>query len=278
MEKLNASLWDEFMELPLSDADAELSGFMSALPARRDGDSVLIDTRKLAAARRMLKLCRALGTGTGTLALDKSKGKAMFRVTPELYARRGAPAGKKWAWFRGVWGGCGALYSPRQGYYMALRAPEPLARLGVLDSVLRGAMVNYKIRLNRGRAEYMIRGVEEVVTILSGMGLVRSSLSLEERAVIRSVRGMANKMVNCDEANIASSLAAAREQIALVDAIDEKGLWGELPPHLAEMARKRRENPSASLRELGQILSKPVSKSTVEYRWKKLVSAIGEKI
>jgi hypothetical protein len=101
---------------------------------------------------------------------------------------------------------------------------------------------------------------------------------LEDTAVIRSVREMANKMVNCDAANIASTLAAARSQIALVEAIDENRLWSELPPNLAEIARARRENPSASLRELGQILSKPVTKSTVEYRWKKLETVIGEKI
>jgi DNA-binding protein WhiA len=110
------------------------------------------------------------------------------------------------------------------------------------------------------------------------MGLTRTSLLLENTAVIRSVRGMANKMVNCDAANIASTLVTARAQIALVDAIDEKGLWSMLPPHLAEIAVARRENPSASLRELGQILTKPVTKSTVEYRWKKLETVIGGKI
>jgi hypothetical protein len=32
----------------------------------------------------------------------------------------------------------------------------------------------------------------------------------------------------------------------------------------------RLQNPSATLEELGKALSKPVTKSTVEYRWKKL--------
>ena len=161
---------------------------------------------------------------------------------------------------------------------MTLRAPAGRGCGDLIEPALRSAAVTPKIRINRGRTEYMVRDIEGVVTVLSRMGLVRTSLLLEDTAVIRSVRGMANKMVNCDSANIASTLAAARSQMALVDAIDGKKLWSELPPYLAEIARVRRENPSASFRELGQILSKPVTKSTVEYRWKKLETVIGGKI
>jgi hypothetical protein len=284
MEKLENVLWDELLELPLTDAEPELSGFLAVLPARREGDFVLVDTRRLRVARRVLKLCRALdgtepdGTfrGYGSLELDKSRGRAIFRLPRELYSLGAKPTIKKWAWFRGVWGGCGAFYLPRQGYYMTLRVPFGRNCGVFLESVLRSVSVAPKARLLRGSSEYAIRDIESIVTVLSRMGLVRSSLLLEEKAVIRSVRGAANKMVNCDSANIASTLAAARAQISLVNAIDENGLWNLLPPNLAEIARTRRENPSASLRELGQILTKPVSKSTVEYRWRKLEAIIGE--
>ena len=288
MDKPATELWDELLEQPLADAEAELSGFLSVLPARTDGGSVLVDTRRLVAAKRMLKLWRNLEKRTddreGALELDKEKGRALFRWSAEFYSAMSrlhtgnTNTKRRWAWFRGVWGGCGSLYEPREGYYMALRVPAGRKCGGSIELILRTAAVVPKVRINRGRIEYMIRDIDGVVTTLSRMGLVRTSLMLEDKAVIRSVRGMANKMVNCDAANIASTLIAARSQIALVDAIDEKRLWNELPPQLAEIARARRENPSASLRELGQILSKPVTKSTVEYRWKKLEIVVGEKI
>jgi DNA-binding protein WhiA len=122
----------------------------------------------------------------------------------------------------------------------------------------------------------MIRGLEDIVTVLAGMGLVRTSLVFEETAVLRSARGTANKLTNCDSANIGKTLEAARLQMRLVDALDAHGLWNAISPQLAEVARTRREPPSASLGELGQILSKPVSKSTVEYRWKKLEAFLAE--
>ena len=286
MEKFSTELWYEFLEQPLVDAEQELSGFLSVLPARAEGESVLVDTRRLIAARRMLKLCRYVSGmgGVGTLELDKARGKAMFRMPARFYYLFSTPregkqkVKRRWAWFRGMWGGCGSLYKPQQGYYMVLRVPVETKCTVLIESALRSAAVIPKARINKGRTEYMIRDIEGVVTILSRMGLVRTSLLLEDTAVIRSVREMVNKMVNCDAANIASTLAAAKSQMTLVEKIDEKGLWSILPFHLAEIAKVRRENPSASLRELGQVLSKPVTKSTVEYRWKKLETVIGEKI
>jgi len=280
METIDNAIWDELLEMSLSDAEPELSGFLSVLPAKRDGEFALVDTRRLKIARRMLKLCRSPGQvgACCSFKLDKDKGRALFCLPWDLYTLHAKPARKRWAWFRGAWGGCGALYMPQQGYYMAF-VPRAGRGCGVeLDSIMRSISVVPRTRVNRGRTEYMIRDIEGIVTVLSRMGLVRTSLLLEETAVIRSVRGAANKMVNCDSANIASTLAAARTQMVLVDAIDDNGLWSELPPRLAEVARLRKENPSASLRELGQILSKPVSKSTVEYRWRKLETIIGERI
>ncbi|MDR3165523.1 MAG: DNA-binding protein WhiA [Synergistaceae bacterium] len=279
MKNYLAEAWDEFINLPICDAPSEFSGFLSALPAKRDGDCVLVDTRKLVIARRIMKLAGGLSTETrekviprygNFLELDKSRGRALFRVQGGAYSEMNQRTFRKWAWFRGVWGGCGSLYLPRVGYYMSLRPPRGRDCEKRLSAILRSSGVNAGARSKRGRTEYMIRNLEDIVTVLAGMGFVRTSLMFEETAVLRSARGTANKLTNCDRANIGKALDAARLQMRLVDALDEKGLWDAISPQLAEVARTRREHPSASLGELGQILSKPVSKSTVKYRWKKL--------
>jgi DNA-binding protein WhiA len=120
----------------------------------------------------------------------------------------------------------------------------------------------------------MLRNQEQIVTCLLKMGLVKSSLILEETAIVRSIRSSVNKVINCDSANISKSIDAAASQLALIDRIDSEGLWDRLTPVQVELASIRRANPSASLSELGQLLTKPVSKSTVEYRWRKLESVI----
>jgi hypothetical protein len=282
-----AETWDELLNLPVSDAPSEFAGFLSVLPAKWDGDRVLVDTQKLVIARRIMKLIGDLSEetrheiiprGGNFLDLDKNRGRALLQIQSEAYTytRIYPRKPRKWAWFRGVWGGCGSLYLPRVGYYMSLRLPAGMNSEKRLSAILRSAGVSAGVRSKRNRTEYMIRGLEDIVTILAGMGLVRTSLMFEETAVLRSARGMANKITNCDRANIGKTIEAAKLQMRLVETLDKHRLWNEISPQLAEVARTRREHPSASLGELGQILSKPVSKSTVEYRWKKLEAFLSE--
>jgi hypothetical protein len=294
MEKINTVLWDELLGLPTAGAADEMAGFLETLPVSYDGDSAILCVRRLIAVRRLIKLWKDLNSkafdgkmssGGSLLEVDKSRGKVLFRIPLNMYTEL-ISAGNmdgvfgsrstrgRWAWFRGAWGGCGAIYLPQSGYYMTLRAANRGNLGGRIKRILGSAGITPKIRADRAGEEYMIRDQEKIVTCLSRMGLVRTSLLLEETAIMRSLRDRANKMVNCDSANISKSLGAARAQMALVEALDDRGLWDGLNPSLAELAVARRENPSASLGELGQILSKPVSKSTVEYRWRKLESLI----
>lgn len=288
MEKIATLLWDELVNLPTSDGEPELLGLLETLPHSLDGGDLLIGSPRLVVTRRLLKLWRGLnerrfnatiGTTDGSLELDRALGKARFRIAVPLYRDLVAEKerlGRKdtWAWVRGAWAGCGSFYLPRSGYYMTFRLPDSRGVEARLRKIFRTTGILPGSRVKQGRTELMLRDQEQIVTCFLRMGLVRSSLLLEETAIVRSLKNRANKLVNCDEANINKSLDAARAQLALVDRIDAEGLWEELSPELAELARVRRANPSASLRELGQILSRPVSKSTVEYRWRKLETMI----
>jgi DNA-binding protein WhiA len=118
--------------------------------------------------------------------------------------------------------------------------------------------------------ETLLRDQQIIVDLLTRFRLYNTSLLLEQRTMVRAMRDRANKLVNCDAANIRKSLEAAQKQIQLSKTIKESGVYGDLPSVLREMIDIRLEYPSATLTELGQYLEKPVSKSTVKYRWKKL--------
>ncbi|MDR3320827.1 MAG: DNA-binding protein WhiA [Synergistaceae bacterium] len=287
MDKINTLIWDELINLPVADATAEMRGFLDALPVTfRDGWAV-VSCNRLIVGRRLLKLRKGLNestfdakisAGDGSLELDKKLGKAAFKLSTGFWGdiRGSGPRGGKWPWFRGFWGGCGALYLPQSGYYMSLRMMEGSGAPGRAARFLSSAGFSFGRRANRGRVEYTLRDQESIVTCLSAMGLVRSSLALEETAILRSIKNRVNKLMNCDSANISKSIAAAAVQLALADRIDSDGLWDCLTPLQVELVTSRRANPSASLAELGQMLSKPVSKSTVEYRWRKLAMILDE--
>jgi DNA-binding protein WhiA len=78
-------------------------------------------------------------------------------------------------------------------------------------------------------------------------------------------------MRNCDTANIKKTLKAAEEQTALAHALLQNGLLSTLPPYFQALVEARLEHPEESLTELGKRLSPPVTKSTVKYRWKRIL-------
>ncbi|MDR1021144.1 MAG: DNA-binding protein WhiA [Synergistaceae bacterium] len=283
MPEIKNVIWDEFIGLPTKAPRAELSGFLEALPKSGGQGTASFACPSPVVGRRLLKLWNSLNersfsgkiTARGRpIELNRKLGRAFF-VLPEGILRdivAGAAhesGSERWAWFRGLWGGCGALYLPQSGYYMTLR-PHGEAPGRKATALLSAEGIALRKRVVRGRAEYMLRDQERIVTCLLRMGLVKSSLLLEETAIVRSIKNRVNKVINCDSANISKTVDAAAAQLAMVDTVDSCGLWDHLTPAMAELAYMRRLNPGASLAELGQMLSKPVSKSTVEYRWRKL--------
>jgi DNA-binding transcriptional regulator WhiA len=285
VEKIKTVIWDEFISFPALEPRAELRGFLEALPKSKHElpGTVSFLCPKPVIGRRLMKLWKALNersfsekieARSGSFELDRKLGRAFFVLTEDIFRKitegsRRLSGSRRWVWFRGFWGGCGALYLPQSGYYMTLRPRDEESGRKAAD-VMRLAGITPGKRVIRGRIEYMLRNQEQIVTCLSKMGLVKSSLLLEETAIVRSIKNRVNKVINCDSANISKTINAAAAQLAIVNLIDSEGLWDSLTPVLTELAVTRRLNPSASLAELGQMLSRPVSKSTVEYRWRKL--------
>jgi len=130
--------------------------------------------------------------------------------------------------------------------------------------------ISVSTRQKNNYTEVMIRNQEDIVTLLSKMRLYNASLIIEQRSMIRAMRNRANKLVNCDSSNIRKSLEVAEKQINIAKTLKDSGYYDNLPPKLKEIIDVRIKNPSATLTELGTYLDKPVSKSTVKYRWSKI--------
>ena len=103
------------------------------------------------------------------------------------------------------------------------------------------------------------------------MGAHNSFLTLVNEKIFKDVRNKVNRKVNCDNANIKKTCAAAASQIHAIEKLMESGKFEELPPELKELAKLRLDNPEMALSELGANLSTPISRSGVNHRLKKLL-------
>jgi DNA-binding protein WhiA len=275
-----AELWDEWSSLPQGDEEtdsAEVAGLLVALPFKKaEGKGLAtLGSSRLWALRRLLKLWKnSRWRGDLNLAAhmrvpSDMKGRVELALPQKLYEEAVAIERENWDWARGFWGGCGALYSPKSGYYLVMRTGVETA-LDRVKRMLHRVRVSWSERPVHGKREIILRDQEGIVSFLSKIGLSGVSLRVEDKAILRAMRDQANRMRNCDTANIKKTLSAAEEQRELALKLLNEGLLATLPLPLKTLVEARLEHPEESLSDLGNRLSPPVTKSTVKYRWKRL--------
>ena len=79
-----------------------------------------------------------------------------------------------------------------------------------------------------------------------------------------------NRLVNCETANLNKTINASVKQLETIKKLKKAGKFNKLPEELKEIATLREENPEATLEELGKMLTKPIGKSSVNHRFKKI--------
>ena len=96
-------------------------------------------------------------------------------------------------------------------------------------------------------------------------------LEFEQIRVQRDMNNKINRLVNCKTANLNKTINASVEQVNAIKILKETGKFNKMDLGLKELAELRLENPDMPLSELGKLLSKPIGKSGVNYRMKKII-------
>lgn len=275
---INERLFDELLRLEYGSFESEIAGLVASAEIIAQDDCVYLCTSRLATVHRLFKLWSKSAWADKLVILKKNKNEAAksskikIKLSLPLY-KEFTQYKASWPWLRGVMASCGMICMPKTGYYLSFRLQGDNKKLNAKTAMfLSNLNISTNARIKDSRWEIAIRAQQDIITLLAGMGLMSTALYLEEIAIIRALKDSVNKQVNCDAANIQKSLDAARRQLDTVDEIRSNRLWDGLPDNLKELALAREENPSLSLKELGQILRVPLSKSAVQYRLKKLMS------
>ena len=112
------------------------------------------------------------------------------------------------------------------------------------------------------------------------MGATNASMNFMQVKMFKEVRNQVNRKTNFETANIDKTVSASAKQIAAIETIIHSVGLQHLPLDLQELASLRYENPEMSLRELGEQLSEPISRSGVNHRLKRIMAfadSIGKK-
>lgn len=126
------------------------------------------------------------------------------------------------------------------------------------------------MRARRNQWALYLKSRQQISDFLAIVGAHHAHLEWESQTIINATKNEVNRLVNCDAANARRLADASHRQREVLARLEELGLLGTLEPGLVELAEARRDNPQASLAELGATLVPPVSKSVVQGRMRRL--------
>lgn len=171
---------------------------------------------------------------------------------------------------RGVFLACGTISDPNREYHLELT----LANEEKCDAVF--ALINeqgmvIKKSSRGGQAFLYAKESERISDFLTYIGAMIHSMEIMNVKIYKDVRNNVNRAVNCEAANIDKTVVAAQKQIADIEfVIAEKGL-AYLSEDLQQVAQIRLENTDLSLREIGEMLEPPISRSGVNHRLNRII-------
>lgn len=169
----------------------------------------------------------------------------------------------------GIFLACGSVNDPEKEYHLEFTVTdEPLA--DELIALLGDIGVTAKRSARRGQHIVYIKGSDYIEDTLTFIGAQQCTLEMINVRIFKDIRNKANRIANCDTANIDKTVNASIRQINDIQLIaGTKGLES-LPDELLEIAQLRLDNEDMSLRDIGENLSEPISRSGVNHRFQRI--------
>jgi len=179
------------------------------------------------------------------------------------------------AFLRGAFLSCATVSDPQQQYHLEFTvASKRLA--GALCALLEEAGLPPKLCQRKGVWLLYYKDSGQIEDVLALLGAQLAMLGLVNIKIEKDMRNNVNRLVNFEMANMGRSSAAAAAQLRAVARLRAGPGLESLTPPLREAALLREENPEASLQELCDLASQPVTRSGMNHRLKKLEALAAE--
>lgn len=181
----------------------------------------------------------------------------------------------KKAFIRGAFLGGGSISDPEKNYHLEFVTSNEEFAESLMD-LINSLGFNSKIVCRKNSYVVYLKESEQISDLLSLIGGFQALLSLQNTKIIKQMRNNVNRIVNCETANLSKTVNAAVRQVENIKLIEEKMGINKLPSSLQQIALLRVENEDLTLKELGELLNPPISKSGVNHRLKKIEDIANE--
>ncbi len=173
------------------------------------------------------------------------------------------------AYLRGAFLAAGTVNDPAKSYHLEITCPGEEEAVHLI-SLMEQCGIEPKEMERKGAPVIYVKEGQQVRDLLTMMGAPVAMMNFENARILKGVRGNVNRRVNCETSNINKAVTAGMRQVKAIRALDEAGELDVLSDGLYDIAMARLTHPEATLEELGQLVTPPVTKSGVNHRLRKL--------
>ena len=164
----------------------------------------------------------------------------------------------------------GTVSDPFKMYLLEMSFSEENRAKEVLN-LLDELGFNFKIRLRQNKYVVYSKSSEEIAYFLAVVGANNATFTIMNNKILKGIRNDANRVKNCDDANIGKAVNASHRHTSAIKYLIESNNITRLPDQLRETARLRLEYNELNYAELGRKFSPVISKSGVFHRLEKIV-------
>lgn len=170
---------------------------------------------------------------------------------------------------------CGTVVNPEKSYNLEF----VISRFGLaqnFETMLAQRGFAPKRTVRKGINIVYFKSSEKIEDMLTFMGATKATLEIMEQKVYNDFRNKANRITNCETANINKTTNAALRFFEDVEVLKETGILPLLDKPLQQAIEVRRKYPELSLAELAARLPETVSKSGLSHRYRKIAAKAEE--
>lgn len=119
-----------------------------------------------------------------------------------------------------------------------------------------------------------IKRSDDIIQFLALIGANKHLLEIENVKIEKEIKNNIIRQINYETANLEKTIESSVKYIDAIDWAIETGFFDDLDETLKEAARLRIKYPEKNLRELCELTEKPITKSGINHRLRRLYGII----
>ncbi|MCR2033516.1 DNA-binding protein WhiA [Anaerofustis stercorihominis] len=174
-------------------------------------------------------------------------------------------------YLRGVFLSSGYVSDPKKKGYQIEFVFNKFEYAKNLIDLLKNIDINLKYVKRKEQYVIYTKDSSTITEILGNIGAHNAVLEIESTKVIKEMRNNVNRRLNCETANMDKTVNTALKQINAINKISDRYGMDYLDEPILTLAKMRLNNPDASLNELSGMFDPPISRSTINNWFKKIL-------